>query len=709
MISPKTELTSSISNRLSLDSPVQYVKGIGPKRAEVLARAEIRTVEDLLSHYPRRYLDRSNVAHIKDLRPGETVTVVAQVLSGGVKKGRTTRFSLVVGDNTGFLECVWFRGGAYLTKAFQAGETVAFSGKVSLYRGLQLVHPEYDKISEEGELNPIHTGGIVPLYPSSETLSRAGLDSRGFRRILRGLVDALKSQIHEPLPPDLRERLGLARLDEAVEAIHFPKDWRTLELARERLKFDELFAMQVFLMLQQKKRELEKKGISFKKVGELTRQFIQTLPFELTEAQKRVMHEIRRDMGSAHPMNRLLQGDVGSGKTVVAAIAMLIAVENGYQAAFMAPTEILAEQHFMTVHRWLEALGVRVALLKGGQRSKHRREILSGLESGDVRIAIGTHALVQEGVEFKKLGFVVIDEQHRFGVMQRAVLRRKGLHPDVLVMTATPIPRTLALTLYGDLDVSVIDEMPKGRIPIRTVWRGEEKREAIYEFIRDEIRKGCQAYVVYPLVEESEKVDLAAATEGYETLSKSVFPECRVSLLHGRMKGEDKESVMQSFKSGDIQILVSTTVIEVGIDVPNATVMLVEHAERFGLTQLHQLRGRVGRGSDQSTCILLAQRGFGDDALERLKTMESTNDGFKISEVDLRIRGPGELFGTRQHGLLNLKIANLVTDGSILQTARKEAQILVRDDPRLKDTRNLTVRQMVLKKYDKNFGLIEVG
>jgi ATP-dependent DNA helicase RecG len=697
------------SHHLSLDSPVQYVKGIGPKRAEVLAKIEIRTVEDLLSHYPRRYLDRSNVARIKDLRPGETVTVVAQVYSGGVKKGRTTRFSLLVGDNTGFLECVWFQGGAYLTKAFQAGEVVAFSGKVSFYRGLQLVHPEYDKISEEGEINPIHTGGIVPLYPSSETLSRAGLDSRGFRRILRNLLDALKLQIREPLPPDLRDRLRLTPLAEAVEAIHFPRDFKTLQRARERLKFDELFAMQVFLMLQHKHREIEKKGISFEKVGDLTRQFIQNLPFELTEAQKRVLHEIREDMKSVHPMNRLLQGDVGSGKTLVAIVAMLIAVENGYQSALMAPTEILAEQHFITIHRWLESLGVRVALLKGGQRSVHRRKILEGLKNGDIQIAIGTHALVQEGVEFKTLGFVVIDEQHRFGVMQRADLRRKGLHPDVLVMTATPIPRTLALTLYGDLDVSIMDELPKGRIPVRTVWRGEEKREAIYEFIREEIKKGRQAYVVYPLVEESEKVDLAAATEGYETLSKSVFAEFKIALLHGRMKGEEKESVMQAFKAGEIRILVSTTVIEVGVDVPNATVMLVEHAERFGLTQLHQLRGRVGRGGSASTCILLARRGFGDDALKRLKTMESTNDGFKISEMDLEIRGPGELFGTRQHGLLNLKIADLVTDGPILQTARKEAQAFVQDDPRLVEPRNHAVKEIVLKKYKKNFGLIEVG
>jgi ATP-dependent DNA helicase RecG len=388
---------------------------------------------------------------------------------------------------------------------------------------------------------------------------------------------------------------------------------------------------------------------------------------------------------------------------------MLIAAENGYQSALMAPTEILAEQHFLTIHGWLESLGVRTALLKGGQRSTQRRKVLEGIGSGEIQIAVGTHALVQEGVDFKSLGFAVIDEQHRFGVMQRAVLRRKGLHPDVLIMTATPIPRTLALTLYGDLDVSVMNELPKGRKPVRTVWRTEEKRGAIYDFIREEIRKGRQAYVVYPLVEESEKVDLAAATEGFESLSGSVFAGIKTALLHGRMKGGEKESVMQAFKAGDIRILVATTVIEVGVDVPSATVMLIEHAERFGLTQLHQLRGRVGRGADQSTCILLAQRGFGDDALKRLKTMESTNDGFRISEVDLEIRGPGELFGTRQHGLLNFKIADLLTDGAILQTARQEAQALVQDDPRLAEFRNHAIREMVQKRYSRNFGLIEVG
>jgi len=414
-------------------------------------------------------------------------------------------------------------------------------------------------------------------------------------------------------------------------------------------------------------------------------------------------------MVSTRSMNRLLQGDVGSGKTVAAMFAMLLAVENGYQAVLMAPTEILAEQHFLTIHQWLEDLNVKVTLIKGSQKAAERKECLKGLDDGDIEIAVGTHALVQESVAFQKLGLVIIDEQHRFGVMQRAVLREKGMHPDVLVMTATPIPRTLALTLYGDLDVSILNELPKGRQPVKTVWRKEASRSSIYEFLGDEIRQGRQAYVVYPLVEESEKMDLADATEGYEKLSHEIFPDFQVALLHGRMKTEEKESAMQAFKFGDVQILVSTTVIEVGVDVPNATVMLVEHAERFGLTQLHQLRGRVGRGSHQAICILMTGPRVTDDAYKRVQTMTETNDGFRISEADLEIRGPGELFGTRQHGLLNLKIANLMTDQKILETARKEAFQLVQEDSQLEKTGNKPIRDTYKRCYQGKFGLMQVG
>jgi len=702
-------MTPPSQRPLSLDTSVQYAKGIGPKRAELLRRVGVETIEDLLTYFPRRYLDRSKITKIRTLRVGEEVTVVGEILSCEVRKGRANRFIVLVGDGTGFLHCVWFQGISYVSRVFRVGETVAFSGKVAVYRGVQLVHPEYDKISEEGESDPLHTGGIIPMYPSTEFLSKVGLDSRGFRRVLREVLSRVAETPPETLSEQILRNQELVSLSTALRNIHFPEDGGGLSQAQRRLKFEELFYLQLFLMLQRKNREVERRGVVFERVGDGTRRLVEKLPFELTQAQKRVLREIRRDMKSERSMNRLLQGDVGSGKTVVALVAMLIAVENGYQAALMAPTEILAEQHFLTIHEELEDLGVRVALLKGGQRGSVKRGVLEGLAQGEMDIVVGTHALVQEGVEFKNLGLVVIDEQHRFGVMQRAVLRQKGHYPDVLVMTATPIPRTLALTLYGDLDVSVLNEMPKGRRPIQTVWRREEKRDTIYEFIKDEVHRGKQAYVVYPLVEESEKMDLAAATEGFETLSKKVFHDLRMALLHGRMKTAEKEEVMRGFKGGKISILVSTTVIEVGVDVPNATVMLIEHSERFGLTQLHQLRGRVGRGGDQSTCILMSSGRLSDDAVKRLKTMVETNDGFRIAEVDLQIRGPGELYGTRQHGILNFKIADLTMDGSLLDAARKEAFHVIEEDHKLEKLENGVIREAYLKHYQQKFGLMEVG
>ncbi len=699
----------SSQNQLKMDTPIQYVKGIGPKRATLLKRVSVETVEDLLTYFPRRYLDRSQLTQIRNLKIGEDATVVGKILSCEMIRGRVNRYMVMVGDGTGILQCVWFRGINYISKVFKNGEKVAFNGKVTLYRGPQLVHPEYDKISDEGESDPVHTGGIVPMYPSTETLSRSGLDSRGFRRIIRRLLDSVTDTIPETLSDEIIRSQHLIPLSHALVNIHFPQNWKGLTQAQHRLKFEELFFLQLFLVLQRKMIQVEQKGIVFQKVGEQTKQLVDRLPFELTRAQKRVLREIRQDMKREQSMNRLLQGDVGSGKTIVALVAMLIAVENGFQAALMAPTEILAEQHYINVHSWLESLGIQVALLKGGQREPKRREILKKLSEGEVDIVVGTHALVQEGVRFKQLGFVVIDEQHRFGVMQRAMLRQKGYHPDVLVMTATPIPRTLTLTLYGDLDISVIDEMPVGRKSIRTFWRKEDKRDEIYAFIRHEIEKGRQAYIVYPLVEESEKLDLADATAGYDKLSKNIFPEYKVILIHGRMKAEEKEKIMSDFKSGETHILVSTTVIEVGVDVSNATVMLIEHAERFGLSQLHQLRGRVGRGQDQATCILLSQGHLSDDAVKRLKTMVETTDGFRISEVDLQLRGPGEICGTRQHGILDFKMVNLVTDEHILTAAREETFRLVEKDFHLVQFENKRIKETYLKRYRAKMGLMKVG
>lgn len=617
----------------------------------------------------------------------------------------------MLSDGNGVIDCVWFQGVRYISNVFKPGQTVAFSGRIKRYRGgLQLVHPEYDLISDESDSDQIHTGGIIPMYPSTEKLSRAGLDSRGFRRIIQPFLKQIISEVIDPLPESQRRALRLQPLPDALSMIHFPADWDHLFRARRRLVFDELFFIQLSLARGRKQREQELTGHCFTAPGTLTQQFLSGLPFSLTEAQKRAVEDIRRDTASGRPMNRMLQGDVGSGKTLVAVMAMLAAVENGLQAALMAPTEILAEQHYLTLLQMLGGQNISIILLKGGGSAKEKKASLAALASGEADIAVGTHALVQQSVTFDQLAMVVIDEQHRFGVMQRAVLRRKGMTPHALVMTATPIPRTLALTLYGDLDVSILDESPPGRLPVRTAWRKDDARERVYEFIRSEIASGRQAYIVYPLVEESEKLDLADATAGYERLRASVFSECSVGLLHGRMKADEKDRIMADFKSGTTRILVSTTVIEVGVDVPNASVMLIEHAERFGLPQLHQLRGRIGRGEHQSTCILMTPSFITDTALNRIQTMVETNDGFKIAEKDLEIRGPGELFGTRQHGDLGLKLANLATDGPVIETARNGAYEIITADPHLDKPEHRALKE-ALGRWNAHGrgGLLKVG
>jgi ATP-dependent DNA helicase RecG len=659
-----------------LSTSVQYLKGIGEKRAQALQNAGVVTIGDLLQYYPRRYLDRSHIVRIGKLRPEQTATVVGRIITQGVKKGRRSRFVVLLSDDSGFLSCVWFAQVPYWQKLFKVGQTLAVSGKIGYFGGLQIVHPEFDLISDSGEDHEdefLHTGKIIPLYPSSEALSRVGFDSRGFRRAIRNLFRNLDSPIEDSLPDAILQQQQLISLDEAFRNIHFPSDFEKLQQAKTRLKFDELFFLEFLLAYRKHNLSQQQKGIQFEKVGDRLKTLVDQLPFELTEAQKKVIREIRSDMKKSHPMYRLLQGDVGSGKTIVALVAILIALENGYQAALMAPTEILAEQHYFTFRSWLEHMEINVKLLIGGQRKVERENILASIENGECDIVIGTHALVQEHVNFLRLGLVVIDEQHRFGVAQRQILTEKGENPDVLIMTATPIPRTLSLTVYGDLDVSIIDELPEGRLPVRTSWRYENKRKEIYEFVRSKVAAGQQAYIVFPLVEESEKLDLKAATESYEMMSQDIFPDFKLALLHGRMKSDEKDNVMAAFKRGDIQILVSTTVIEVGVDVPQATIMVVEHAERFGLTQLHQLRGRVGRGSEQSYCILIARHPLTEDAITRLNTMISTNDGFKIAEVDLQLRGTGEFFGTRQHGIAEFKIADPLHDTALLEKARKIA------------------------------------
>ncbi len=699
--------------RVELKDSVQYLKGIGPERAKALRSAGIETIEDLLYHIPRRYLDRSTILPMAKVKVGSVATVIGRVEAFGRARTRRPQFHVILKDNTGFIRLVWFSKLNWVKNVFEENDLVVASGQVTFYRGLQMAHPEFEIVSKKAEEELlddelIHTGRVIPLYPSTAGLKKIWLDSRGFRRVLKPLLDQVPSLVEECLPDKVIADLKLPSLPEAIRKIHFPDDLKWAEAARARLAFDELFYLELMLALR-KKRIHREEGITFRKPGDLVKGLLRMLPFELTEAQKEVLREISADMMSENGMHRLLQGDVGSGKTVVALIAMLMAVESGYQSALMAPTEILAEQHFITIHQMLESLGVKVVLLTSSVTKAEREVVTKDIKTGEAQAVIGTHALIQEKVEFSKLGLVVIDEQHRFGVMQRAQLKKKGPSPDVLVMTATPIPRSLALTAYGDLDVSVIDALPPGRKPIRTSIFTESSKQKMYEFLEAELEKGHQAYIVYPLVEESEKADLKAATESYEFLKDQVFPHRRLALLHGRIKSKEREAIMHAFRTGDYDVLVATTVIEVGVDVPNATIMVIEHAERFGLSQLHQLRGRIGRGADESFCLLMANPPLSQEAQKRLKAMTATNDGFKISEIDLKLRGPGEFFGTRQHGLPELKIADIVTDARLLYQARGWAFRIVEEDPRLTKDENQRIRSTFIRKYKKRFSLVETG
>lgn len=700
-----------------IQTEVKFLPRIGPKRAEVLNEAGIFTLWDLLNYFPRRYLDRSHVSPIKNLKLHEAATVVGRVVNFALvknRKGWGSRFRLILEDETGHIQLVWFQGAQYYEKAFEPGEMLAAYGKIEYYNGeLQITHPEFDRLENEEENNFLHTGAIIPVYPSGEALRKKWFDSRGFRRLIKPLLE-LTDELDETLPRSVIEKNKLLSIQATYRQIHFPLSMDNLEKAKERIKFEELFFLQLMMVYRKKKIASAQKGIVFSKVGDKTKELIAKLPFQLTDEQKKVIKEIHADMKSPHCMNRLIQGDVGSGKTIVALLAILIAVENGYQTAFMAPTEILAEQHYYVIQEYLWGMNIRVALLKGGQKKSERDKILYDIQHHEADIVIGTHAIFQEHVAFDKLGLIVIDEQHRFGVLQRAEMRRKavlkGIYPDVLVMTATPIPRTLAMAVYGDLDISVISELPTGRKPIKTVSRKEDARKKIYDFIRTEIKKGRQCYIVYPLIEESEKSDLKAATEAFEYLTKKVFPDLRLGLLHGKMKSSDKQDVMARFKNREIHILVSTTVIEVGVNIPNATIMLIEHAERFGLTQLHQLRGRVGRGGEQSYCILMiGKEGLTEENTTRIRVMEETNDGFKIAEEDLKLRGPGEFFGTKQSGLPELKMAHILFDQELMKKAREAAFDLVKKDPQLRGSENAQVKKKFMKEYYDKLGLGEVG
>ncbi len=696
----------------SLNIPVEAVRGIGQKRSALLRSAGVETVSDLLLRVPRRHIDRSAVAPTADLPIGVECTVVGTVVSAGALPGKRPRFVVALHDGSGRIDCVWFGGVRFLHRAFQKGDLVAVAGKVERFGGRpQMVHPEFEILASEEDEDRLHTGRIIPLYPTTAGMKEGRLDSRGLRRAVRAALDAFGGEAPDPLPEAVRAQAGLMRLTDALRQVHFPETLAAAEGARGRLAFDELLLLQAALA-QARQRRLAEPGIAFSGSEALAGPLLASLPFALTGAQRRAFAEIVSDMRRPHPMNRLLQGDVGSGKTLVALLTALVAVADGYQAAIMAPTEILAEQHLSSLQALASPLRVPVRLLVGGMRAAERRRASAEVASGEASLIVGTHALLSEDVRFHQLGLAVIDEQHRFGVFQRAALKGKGAAPDVLVMTATPIPRTLALTLYGDLDVSVLDELPPGRTPVRTAWRTADRRPAVLQFVRDEVARGRQVYLVYPLVEASEKSDLKAATEACEALRAGPLSGLRLALLHGQMKGEQKEAVMSGFKEREVDVLVSTTVIEVGVDVPNASVMVVEHAERFGLPQLHQLRGRVGRGAHASTCVLIADPPDGalsEDARARLEALARTNDGFEIAEIDLRLRGPGDAFGARQSGLPDLRIAHPVRDARLLSEARQVASRMIEADPDLSAPGHRLLREMMDLEQRRRTDLTGIG
>lgn len=694
-----------------LSQDIMYLPGVGPKKKTLLSNdIGVNTYGDLLEYYPYKYVDRSRIYTIREMT-GEMpyVQAVGRILSWDVfdMTPRKQRYVAHFSDGTGVMDLVWFNGGKYARQTYKVGEEYVVFGKPSVFNGrINIQHPDI----ESGEGLQLSEMGLQPHYNTTEKMKQSGLNSRGMERLTKTLVEKITEEIPETLPPFIVNRLRLMGRDKALRTIHYPKDARTLEHARMRLKFEELFYVQLNILRYAHNRRMKYRGNIFSRIGDCFNNFYhQCLPFELTGAQKRVLREIRADVGSGRQMNRLLQGDVGSGKTLVALMAMLMALDNGYQACIMAPTEILAEQHLQTIKDFLKDMPIRVELLTGMVKGKRRQTVLEDLNAGAVNILVGTHAVIEDTVQFARLGMVVVDEQHRFGVAQRAKLWTKSENPPhVLVMTATPIPRTLAMTLYGDLDVSIIDELPPGRKPIHTQHVFDNQLSSLYQSIRRQIMQGRQVYIVFPLIEESEKIDLKNLEEGYEALCQ-IFPDMSLSKVHGRMKAKEKEAEMQRFVKGETQILVATTVIEVGVNVPNASVMVIMEAQRFGLSQLHQLRGRVGRGADQSYCILVTGYKMSEETRKRIDIMCDTNDGFRIAEADLKLRGPGDLEGTQQSGMaFDLKIANITRDGQIVQLARDEAQRIIDEDPECNSEKNTMLwrRLSELRKTNINWSAI---
>jgi len=692
------------------DTPVRYLKGIGPKRAKALNKAGIYTIEDLFYYFPRRYEDRTTFTLISELIEGQTQTIKAVVFTKIVRTYfRRRGFSIIevkVGDESGKIHCVWFNQ-PYLKEYFKTGESFILYGKVERYgKRLQMNSPEFEIISDQDD-ESLNTGRIVPIYTLPEMMTQ-----RSLRKMIKGVFDEYLGAINDFLPFDIRSRNNLLNLPKSIVNMHFPESLKIQKEAYNRLAFEEFFVFQLPLILR-KAKNTQRPGIAHKVEGNLLNVFLNSLPFQLTVAQQKSIAEITFDMSRPQPMQRLLQGDVGSGKTVVANISCIMAIQGGFQAAFMVPTEILAKQHYEKIKNQISNIkniekDINIGLLTGSSDKRTKDNMLKGIREGKIDLIIGTHALLEEAVEFKNLGLVVIDEQHKFGVSQRALLPQKGINPDILIMTATPIPRTLAITLYGDLDISIITELPPGRLPVKTLHFSKEKISQAYSIAKDELKKNRQVYIIYPVIEESFALDIAGAKKMFEELKAGEFKEFRLGLIHGKLKQEEQARTMEKFKDKELDMLIATTVLEVGIDIPNATCMIIEHAERFGLSQLHQLRGRVGRGTDESVCILISDA-VTEEAKARLSAMVKYTDGFRIAEEDLQIRGPGEFFGKRQHGLAELKIANPLTQIQLLKKAREEAIRLVSMDQYLELKQNSGLKEKLLHRFPEYEKLVVVG
>ncbi len=657
-------------SELALDSPLQFVKGVGPRRAEVLSDHGLNSVQDLLFYFPRRYLDRTSVLPIGNLRIDTTATIIGKVRAHGQLPGRRARrYEVILGDDSGDITLVFFEGARYWQSYFKKGMVLAATGQVRYYHTKQIVHPDLERLETDSD-KMIHAGRIIPVYPQTSELTKVGLSSKSIRSLTTMIFEVLAETIPDYLPDSIRAEYQFPHIHDAVRKMHYPESREEIELCRERLAFDELLSFQ-FLINERKEQKIRvNKSHKLAPPGKLLTEFKSKLPFSLTPGQVRSINEIFGDLQTPHPMSRLLQGDVGCGKTVVAVATAVYVAENKLQTALMAPTEILAEQHFRNWHDVLHELGINSALLTSATKGKEKQSIIENCASGEISILIGTHALLYESIAFANLGLVIIDEQHRFGVEQRGKLYSKGDNPDLLVMTATPIPRTLALTLYGDLEISTIDTLPAGRKPIKTVWREGAVREKVYDFAKEEVKKGGQVYIIYPLIEKSDKVELRSVEESFNELAGGVFKSNKTAMIHGRIKASEKVKILEKFRNRQLEILFATTVIEVGIDNPNATLMIIEHAERFGLAQLHQLRGRVGRGEKESLVVAIAYPPTSEIANKRLEYFASTSDGFKIAEADLELRGPGEFFGTRQSGLPEFKVANIARDQKLIEISR---------------------------------------